>query len=199
MGKITLDDHSVYLPEGFLNEEGEWDPLRRDLCFSNVNTTGQLSVELIDEFDALPIYDMYSLREMIREDLPESGGIIEAEREETSSGDDLLYIILKNDTGQGMEYVLMAQLFQKDIVFDIKGVFYEEGLSGVRERYVFEMLYPDGPFNEMPEEWSFDPYDPDNGYGNLMNLSEKAEYDIDFPTHPLSVIRELISRLAADN
>jgi hypothetical protein len=39
--------------------------------------------------------------------------------------------------------------------------------------------------------WNRDPYDETIKTGFLMNLSEQSEYDSMFPSHPLSLLREL--------
>ena len=49
------------------------------------------------------------------------------------------------------------------------------------------------------DEWFKDPYNENYKNGLLMNMSEKSEYDVMFPQHPLSEARSLIEFILENN
>ena len=196
-----FDNEILYLPEGF--ERAESQGARGDeqsFFIDNMNTRGEIGIYPIDEFDALPIYDMTGLREMVRDELEADQGLVEAERGETAEGLDYVYIIVKKGSPDTYtEYTLIMQIFYSRFALNIHGFFDEAGVSGIREKYVYERLLEEGVINDDGEGWQRDPYDSGIEEGYLMDLSEDRRYDEDFPLHPLSVIRSFINDVKNEN
>jgi hypothetical protein len=76
----------------------------------------------------------------------------------------------------------------------------ERGMTGVREAVVTTRLVTTGqlPLEEYESRWAQDPYDP--AYAGvdrrtLRYLSDAADYDAEFPQHPLSKVRRELRRL----
>ena len=76
----------------------------------------------------------------------------------------------------------------------------EYGTTGIRDAVIADELMGQGRINidEGTREmrgWMQDPYDPSLTDGFRRNVSEDAQYDPRFPTHPLSRLRPLLTRL----
>ncbi|MBQ9828236.1 MAG: hypothetical protein IJM62_06105 [Lachnospiraceae bacterium] len=200
MTEVYFDDETLYLPDSLEQEEEYSDNDEKSFLFDNMNTTGQLTIYSIDEFDALPIYDMTGLREMIRSEMDDDQGLIEAERGETEGGNDYVYVIIKTgEPDDECAYTLFLEIFYVSQVIHIQGVFEETGISGIRAKYVYEKLREEGIIGPDGEGWTKDPYDDSEDTGFLMDLSEDRKFDGEFPLHPLSVIRELTAEICREN
>ncbi len=69
---------------------------------------------------------------------------------------------------------------------------------GIREKAVQEKLQASGQLLEeygMSKDWEKDPYDKDYQLGARMNQAEEIKYDLFFPDHPLTRVREVMFRL----
>ena len=77
------------------------------------------------------------------------------------------------------------------VVLNIKAFFSEKGMTGIRDATVWELKCRDGVVSHNDDsQWAYDPYDKDYNHPYQMNLSEKEEYDMMFPEHPLTQCRE---------
>jgi hypothetical protein len=76
----------------------------------------------------------------------------------------------------------------------------ERGITGLREAEVAARLHGAGHLiGAYEESWAQDPYEPSYSgvdRSTLRCLSDSAEYDDDFPDHPLTKMRGELRRLA---
>lgn len=164
----------------------------------NDNTVGLSVYGYFDE-QTLP-FDEEELVQVAREQLDGHSGLVEAVNGETKGGNSYSYYIVKrqevDEEGfpQGVSYRLNSCISQKKSYLCVDGVFWENGMSGMRDAMVFAMFQQEHPgdLQEVMELWKNDPYNPSNREGFLMNASERRDFDILFPEHPLSVARKLI-------
>ena len=74
----------------------------------------------------------------------------------------------------------------------------EIGMTGMRDNVVATQLEQEGVISIGErgfENWFVDPYDSSITEGIRMNLSEAEKFDVDFPKHPLSIIRRTLKEL----
>lgn len=77
----------------------------------------------------------------------------------------------------------------------------EQGITGMRETTVFSMCADQFEFDDATEKmigWEQDPYDPDYKSGFLPNHADQAQYDEQFPEHPLSKVRRYLREIASE-
>ena len=130
-----------------------------------------------------------------REQFSDKYGLIELEEGRTKAGNHFCYNLMKGHERTGVIYHLsmLVQAGSDVMVIACAGI--ENGVTGQRDAVVFEL---ERRKNNVRFEddgivgWNRDPYDENIKTGFLMNLAEQAEYDSMFPTHPLTMIRELV-------
>jgi len=121
-------------------------------------------------------------------------GLIEVELDEHEKK--YIYSIVKTKMEpSGVQYCLTLHFRILDKFYNITGFFTETGITGGRDATVFELARRDGIIKENMVGWSNDPYDKSFKKGFLMNLSEKAYFDKNFPLHALSEARAFIKEL----
>lgn len=96
----------------------------------------------------------------------------------------------------GMTYVGSLTIPFSTCSFVLKIQAVESGATGMREAIVVNKLLSAGNYDEA--SWSSDPYDKEVKTGRLMNKAEDQSYDDDFPNHPLSQVRNLLSQIEED-
>ena len=77
----------------------------------------------------------------------------------------------------------------------------EIGVTGIRESIIADRLIKEGLIKIGDSGyigWNGDPHLKEFTNGIPMNLSEKPEYDKDFPEHPLSCSRRLIGQIETE-
>jgi hypothetical protein len=123
------------------------------------------------------------------------GGLLEASA--TTSGIKLIYKRLQMPayiyTG-----MLMFQLHSDWLIWTV--VAGEHGVTGVREALVTAELIRAGKLapKDYERRWSGDPYDPSYAPADrrvLRFISDDESYDAQFPHHPLSKVRHLLTTL----
>lgn len=155
-----------------------------------------------DHIDYIPAFDAEAVIKDAHEKLGDMAGIIEASLVKTATGQDLLRSIIKQSVDHLPMYV--SKLYYKSpdgSGFIVQLIAREKGKTGFREASIQMANQPtemikttDSEGNTITQRaptpnWSADPYDPTFTKGFLMNLSENAIYDQQFPNHPLSVLR----------
>jgi hypothetical protein len=76
----------------------------------------------------------------------------------------------------------------------------EQGMTGIRDTLVLQELLSKGVIdfdseNRSANGWVQDPYDSTEQSAMTMNVSERGEYDLRFPDHPLSRARRMLAHL----
>lgn len=100
----------------------------------------------------------------------------------------------------GRTYIGSLTFPFRDFSFVLKVQCAERGMTGLRETMVLNRLTGSGetaidPDSGTPIGWLDDPYDPAENGPMTRNRSERPEYDADFPDHPLSRARQILSHL----
>ncbi|MGG8496491.1 hypothetical protein ACQY1Q_08745 [Tenacibaculum sp. TC6] len=98
--------------------------------------------------------------------------------------------------GRGMDYTYFLNLnnYEKQRMFQFRIMIFEMNPTGLRDNIsmhpICEITGID--IGELFSLYRQDPYDKEYKEGNLMNISEKKDFDKYFPFHPLSIIRNEI-------
>ena len=161
----------------------------------------------VSEEDAMPFDDPQSVIDEQHNTMGENEGLIEVVNGTTAAGKSYIYEIVKqrvmdgDGLSQGVEYTLNINVRMEKSIQFINGSFTEEGMTGVRDNMVLAMYSKaqNISLGEAMSEWFRDPYDPEFKKGFLMNLSEKSEFDEQFPDHPLSEARTLVKYIVENN
>lgn len=127
--------------------------------------------------------------------------LIEVNVGHTASGVPYIYSLMKiKQEPSGVQYNLTLHL-HADHVHQVQGFFVEGDLTGVRDATVYEMARQHDALGEPTVEdptggWARDPY-TGRTTGFVMNMSELPDFDAQFPSHPLSMARELLAAVVA--
>lgn len=94
----------------------------------------------------------------------------------------------------GMTYIGSITLPYRDCSFVVKAQCAEEGMTGVREAVVMdELAHSSGTtLDAIHRAWRLQPEDPLGRTALPRNLAEHEDYDRQFPTHPLSRLRQVL-------
>lgn len=123
-------------------------------------------------------------------------GLIEVGVEHTASGVPYVYSLMKvKDAPSGVQYNLTLHLHAGHVQ-QVQGHFLEGDTTGLRDTTVYEIArqrdWITEPTTDDPTGgWARDPYTGVRT-GFVMNMSELPEFDGQFPTHPLSMAREVL-------
>ncbi len=167
----------------------------------NEEQTKSVSVNFFDLPPDLPtIKDLTTLRAFYRDQvLGSNGGIIEIEKMDLKGLVAIKTIFKFAQEPSGMSYVACLTIPFKKCSYVIKIQALEAGMTGVRDTVVYTKLMTEGKLpTDSFEGWASDPYDSSIEEGSLMNLSEDKQYDAQFPTHPLSVVRALLQQMIGE-
>lgn len=139
------------------------------------------------------------MRATYRKALGNHGGLVEVERI-TIAGHDAVQALLKvKQPTQGMAYMLLLTFPFRDCSFMVTVQCGEYGMTGMRDTTVGLMLRvkPLGPDWTCADgkPWFGDPYDASHAGEVRRNRSDDAEYDAQFPDHPLSRARKHLEQL----
>jgi hypothetical protein len=97
----------------------------------------------------------------------------------------------------GITYVGSITVPFRSCSFVLKIQCAEYGTTGIRDAVIADELIGQGrlAFDPRAGGWMQDPYDTSLTDGFRRNVSEDAQYDARFPTHPLSRLRPRLARL----
>ncbi len=158
---------------------------------------GQLSLNYFSNAPDLPnpLSDFEKLAHFYRQKLKnQQGGIIHISSGRTQDFRLIETLFKIPQKGHpGYIYVSSFTLPFADRSYVIKLQIQEYTHVGERERVVEEGLRRDGLFDDKP--WSQDPYDLGYEGTHLMNRSEEPRFDLFFPDHPLSQVRQFMLRI----
>ncbi len=137
---------------------------------------------------------------------PHKAGIIEVDYVDTNHVRSLKTLFKFPKTPSGMSYISSLIIPFKNSSYVIKLQATETGITGIRDSAIADLLMQNDEISigeEGLQGWFADPYSSHYKGGTLMNRSEEAQYDTQFPEHPLSqcrtLMREILSELTFDN
>jgi hypothetical protein len=184
------------LPQSSLENVNEWhDRNGVQLVLHSIGFDEALYTRLSDEV---------LVREYYRDNFAEQGiGIVQCDLVTVSGQRAVKTIGKKIVQGQPALYIGSLAIPMSDRSFVLSLYSQEDGITGMRDTVIFSKLstergdlVPD-PDSGMMTGWVQDPYFPEYNGPCLRNLSESAEYDNQFPDHPLTKVRERIGELIA--
>ena len=141
--------------------------------------------------EAMDFNGKSDLIEGIHRTLAENQALIEVDAGIRKSGFPYIYSLIKTHTEEGVQYFLLMHLKMPSFIAAVRAFFIESGITGLRDATVYELYSREHPdFN--PDEWFYDPYDPELKDCYRMNIAEQEQYDELFPDHPLSQCRRII-------
>ena len=166
----------------------------------NPEQTIAISINFFELQPDIPtIKNIETLRKFYRHSISNvNGGLIEVE---LSQKDKLPFIrtIFKLQPGQsGMIYLASLTLPFEACSFVLKVQAAEVGPTGMREAVVADRLISTNVISideNGYSNWFCDPYDNAFQGGVLMNKSEQDDYDVEFPIHPLTQVRQLLKQI----
>ena len=132
----------------------------------------------------------------------ESGGaIIEVKKIKIGSFDTIKTILKFPKQPSGMVYIGSYTIPFKNLSYVVKVVCVEQGMTGIRDSAVLQIMMTNGTVKIDNEEegrlkgWMRDPYDDSINLPFMMNLSESEKFDDMFPNHPLSRLRKYLKHI----
>lgn len=138
-------------------------------------------------------------RNWIRERaVQEKGGLILCEYLNTKNGLEGYESITKNprEGTTGMDYIYFLNInnYEEQKLYQIKVKIFEMNPTGLRDNMAMHPIceIANIDMGELMGLYRQDPYQTTFKEGNVMNISERAEFDAYFPFHPLSIIRREI-------
>lgn len=166
----------------------------------NTDETMALSLNFFASVPDIPtLKNIDALRDFYRQQIAAAnGGIIQVDLR-TIEGLPSIKTIFKIPQGaQGVTYLTSITLPFKDCSYVIKIQAPELDTTGMRESLVADILLKEGIIKLNGTGfigWVQDPYLEEFTDGSPMNLSDRGDYDLYFPTHALTVSRGLIREI----
>lgn len=157
------------------------------------------AVVTINYFDLVPDIptrdrDVNVLRSFFRNSINKAnGGLLAAELYQLQGFDVIKTIFKIPQEPNGRQYIGSLTLPFSTCSFVLKVHAIEAGITGFRDTMVADELLRGGNFDLA--DWDCDPYDKDLKTGLLMNLSEAEKYDVEYPDHPLSIVRNMLNQI----
>lgn len=187
--KISID--SISIPELGWPREKEGNAV----LWMNPEESIAVSINFFDQAPDIPgLKDVNTLRAFYRDIIISvNGGMIEVELLKRQQFDIVRTIFKIPQPVGGMLYVGSLTIPFRTCSFVLKIQAVEAGPTGMREVLIVDRFLKDGTFDEAT--WAADPYDNEIVQGSLMNKAEDQKYDVDFPDHPLTQVRNLLSKL----
>ena len=139
------------------------------------------------------------LRKFYRDSISKvHGGLIEVELSKKDKISFIKTIFKLPQEHTGMTYIASLTIPFETCSFVLKVQAAEIGATGIREALIADRLISTNIISlgdDGYSNWSVDPYDNDFKGGALMNKSEHYIYDSEFPNHPLTQARHLITQI----
>jgi len=172
------------------------------VVYVNETESASLSVNYFAKQPDLPTAkDIEFLKSYYRELIyPNNGGLIETHFV-TLNGITAVKAIFKIKQPAGMAYVASVTIPFRDFSFVVKLQAIETGVTGIRDAVLAEKLLQRNEISIGEHgflNWFSDPYDKTITGGVLMNQSEQQQYDAEFPSHPLTIVREGINKIVSE-
>lgn len=128
----------------------------------------------------------------------QGGGLIMCEEIFTEKGvegyESIIKVPRQESTGMDYIYFLNMNNYGEQKLYQIRAKIFEMSPTGLRDNIAMHPLcdIANIDMGELMELYRQDPYQKEFNEGNVMNLSERDEFDDFFPFHPLSIIRKEI-------
>jgi len=194
--KIAIDGsvHELVLPDGWVVFPPlPGDPPGQIVGYEGPDSMANVFVRAISPDEQLPA-DRAGLLDGIRACLPDNAAIIKVDTGVTEHGYPYRCSIVKTlMRPSGVQYNLTFQ-FVAERMYQIQGYFGEVGMTGMRDTVVWDLwkrAQMAGQITEESAPWMQDPYDGQTDRF-AMNVSEREQFDGQFPSHPLSVARQFL-------
>jgi hypothetical protein len=138
-------------------------------------------------------------RNWIRDNsVQQGGGLIMCEeiitKNDVNAYESIIKVPRQETTGMDYVYFLNMSNFNEQKLYQIRIKIFEMNPTGMRDNIsmhpICEIAKTD--LSELLGLYRKDPYQKDFNAGNVMNISEREEFDEFFPFHPLSIIRKEI-------
>lgn len=151
--------------------------------------------------DAMPYGNEKAIIDGIHSALSETQGLVEVKSGITKNQKRYIYSIVKTQLNpSGIQYVLTMHVDMNNQTMHIQAFFDEAGMTGLRDTTIMNKMINEGKITPPNiDDWFKDPYDENYKRGLLKNESENSEYDVMFPQHPLSEMRNLIKFIIDNN
>ncbi len=183
-----------------------WDRTKEDESINqwiNQDQTVTLSINFFDLNPDLPsIQNIEKIRNYYREQIVQAnGGLIQVDLVEIDDFKMIKTIFKIQQEGSGITYLTSLTIPFDACSYVVKIQAPEIGVTGMRESIIADRLLKENVIKIDDSGyigWNEDPYLKDFTKGLPMNLSERSDYDKDFPKHPLSVSRKLIGQIEAE-
>ncbi len=180
-----------------------WELKEEEPAFKQWVNAEQTMALFINFFDAVPdiptIKRIDELRNFYREQVVQAnGGLIGVDLIELETFPAIRTIFKIPQEEGGITYLSSLTIPFKSCSYVIKIQAPELGPTGMKETVIADKLLRQGKITAGEEGyvgWSKDPYEDNFTKGTLMNLSEQAGYDLEFPNHSLSLSRSLIKQI----
>ena len=160
-----------------------------------------LMIYPISNQKAMPYDNEKAVIDGIHGALASDQGLVEVKSGFTNSHRKYIYSIVKSKLEpSGIQYILTMHIDMHDLCMNVQAHFDEIGTTGFRASIIMSNMLSEGKvILPSMDGWFKDPYDDDYKNGLLMNMSEKMEYDVMFPQHPLSETRAFIKYIVENN
>lgn len=181
------------LPEDPINSNSYGKQTESSNCF--------IMVSSISKQSSMPYGNAKAVIDGIHGALGITQGLVEVKTGLTKKQKKYIYSIVKSKLQpSGMQYILTMHIDEYDYCVNIQSFFDEVGTTGLRDTLIMNKMINEGKIAPSNMEgWFKDPYNENYKRGITMNLSEKEEYDVMFPHHPLSQTRNLIKYIIENN
>ncbi|GGB78557.1 hypothetical protein GCM10007424_18380 [Flavobacterium suaedae] len=194
--KSTVGIQSVQLPDL------EWEKAEESssvIKWISPNKQAVTSLHYIKLAPDLPtIKNVDELRDLYRNQLGEKGGLIQVDIATVQNKPAVKTILKIFPEPNRLVYTASLTIPFESCSFVVSVQAVEVGITGIRETTVTSKLLKAGELTVVDnsiKNWFKDPYNPEQTKGFLMNVAEDEKYDTDFPEHPLTLIRNLISKI----
>jgi len=201
--KVNID--SVQIPDF------GWQLIKSDATIKQWVNAEQTTALSINYFNAKPdiptLTNLHALRFFYRDQLSkQNGGIILVDTLTLGDFTAVQTIFKVKIEEKKLIYLGSLTIPFQNCSYVIKIQAAEVGTTGVRESVIGMKLLNEGKISVDENGyvgWNQDPYEPNFTTGELMNISEKGLYDLEFPNHPLtetrSMLRKLINEVSFDD
>lgn len=200
---VTILNKDLKIVEGYVELERPEGAPENQHGFHKVSNQCDALVIMtpIPEAESMPMGDVHQIVEGVHSILREDQGLIEVKTGATALMAGYAYSIIKTlQDPSGVSYYVSFDLDKGDHTLHIEGYFDEIGTTGQRETIILNNAIEQRVIDSSTMKgWVSDPYDKSFTRGQLMNLSEREEYDVHFPEHPLTLARQFVKFLISNN